>query len=468
MRTIISLCYLIALQKQRNFYLVWLRLAQLCFVRAPVLKDPSSFDLLNNPQNTRPAIHIAGTSGKGSVAYTIEALLRAAGKTTGLTVSPHVADIRERMQINGQFISEAEFVELAQKVALAAEQMRMTSHGSPTYFEAVTAMAFLAFEKNQVDYAIVETGLGGTYDTTNLIQRDDKLAIITQIGLDHTAILGETIEAIADQKAGIIQPGTKALALSQESGVRSQFVKRAKEVKADLELFVPGKHVQHTHLSKDGTTFNLKLKPWIWRELKVGLIGKHQSINAGLAIRAVQILAERDGFDLGETEARSALSNLRIPARFEIRRLRKVEPSNSTSRSSDATYEGSTLVIIDGAHNPQKMQPIAQIIKEILPGKDVTVLIAMKEDKDYGATLEILKPIASRFVTTSFFSTSSDLAGLAEDPEKLAGAIIDMGKEVTIISDPHKALKKALSETKDVLLVTGSFYFIGEIYADLV
>jgi dihydrofolate synthase / folylpolyglutamate synthase len=413
------------------------------------------FDLLGNPEEHCPVIHIAATSGKGSIAYTVDALLKAAGKKTGLHVSPHVADIRERMLINGQPISEREFCELANQIADCLPTMEASELGAPTYFEATVAMAYLAFQKHGVDYAITETGLGGTYDATNLINRKDKLAIIGQIGLDHVSILGDTLEAIAEQKAGIIQEDNLALVLYQEPKVNKVISARANQVGANLEFFERPKRVQHVHVSDGGTIYNFKSKPWIWRELKVGLIGAHQATNTGLALQAVQLIAQRDGLTLSEQSARHTLSSLRIPARFEIKHFR--DGQKSTSKT----------VIVDGAHNPQKMESVARAIKQAYPGRHVTVLMAMKEDKDCLATIQELKPVSQTYITTSFFTREQDYVNMSMDPKLLAATIEQLGSKAKAILDPQEALKAALEMTKDILLVTGSFYFIGEIYKEL-
>jgi dihydrofolate synthase/folylpolyglutamate synthase len=212
---------------------------------------------------------------------------------------------------------------------------------------------------------------------------------------------------------------------------------------------VPGKTVQHIHLSDRGTVFNLKLKPWIWRELRLGAIGRHQAINAGLALKAVQTVALRDGFELGEADARHTLSDLRIPARFEVRAA------------------GKKTIIVDGAHNPQKMQSVVEAVKTLYPNRHVSTLIAMKENKDVPATLRELKSISHDYIVTSFFSKEQDFVNLSADPGTLAATISTLGGTATIVKDSHQAFTAALAQTQDILLVTGSFYFIGEIYKEL-
>ncbi len=322
------------------------------------------FDLLGNPQDAIPAIHIAGTSGKGSIAYITASLLQAAGHNVGLHVSPHVYDLRERMMINGGLISEAELCAHLNAILLVIESMSLTQYGSPTYFEVTLALAYLAFKHHKVAYVVVETGIGGTFDSTNTITRQDKLAVLAQIGIDHSGVLGKTISQISSQKAGIIQPQNHAIALWQSPAARSTFESRALNINAELEYFRPQQSLNKIRSTPNGTTFDLDLGDWNWSTILLSLYGKHQAWNTGLAIRAVQYLGRRDEFELIESSARTALSKLAIPARFEIKTVK------------DKT------IVLDGAHNPQKFRSLLAALKSTFPDRHFTFLIAMTDTKD--------------------------------------------------------------------------------------
>jgi dihydrofolate synthase/folylpolyglutamate synthase len=325
-----------------------------------------------------------------------------------------------------------------------------SEYGPASYFEVLTALAFLVFRHHQVDYAVVEVGMGGTMDATNTINRPDKLAVITQIGYDHTKFLGETLPQIAKEKAGIIRSGIKTLALDQAPEIMEVFRAKATHERADLEVFVPGKHVQHIHLSESGSSFNLKLKPWIWRDLHTRVIGRHQAINTGLAIRAVQILTERDGFNLSEDVTRSTLQNLTIPGRFDIKHLAGKE------------------IILDGAHNQQKLSGLRDSLKALYPKQKFTLLLSFKSDKELLSALEIIAPIAAHVVVTNLEGVGQDVPPEFMDPAYVAQELNRLGVANTaVVTSNSTALDKVLGLPSDVIVCTGSFYLLDELYNEL-
>jgi len=370
------------------------------FERSKVLLEK-----LGSPQNTHTVIHVAGTSGKGTVCYLIDAMLRAHGKRTGLMVSPHVYDIRERIQLNGQLISEKKFLQLTN------EMLGIIGDDSPSYFEALTCLGFMATAEEKLDYLVVEVGFGGLWDTTNTIARQDKLSVISSIGLDHTAIFGATIEKIALQKAGIIQKHGDVVLIDQGTTAKNVIVEYAKHQGADIEV--------------------------------AERFEDYQSCNDSLATSTVKHVAQRDGWDYKQQQTQDVVDKIFIPGRFEKRHLKD------------------HLVILDGAHNPQKLSALLGRVhsEKIDP---LTVVFAIGERKDWRECLEVLKPFAKRIIATEFFTTQSDVPHHAvKAPE-----IVKVCKELGIEAEAHKKPSEALhiaTKHPEPILCTGSFYLLTDL-----
>lgn len=403
------------------------------------------FDLIGNPQNELRAIHVAATSGKGSTSHILDELLRVHGKTTGLHVSPHVYDYRERMIVNGELISEQELVDALNSLFPAIEQMDNSDAGRPTYFEVSNALAFSIFAKKNVDYAIIETGLGGLNDSTNTINRQDKLAVIGQIGIDHVEPLArvdelieaannklipqvfvelpEIIERISVQKAGIIPFKGVALALKQRPELNTIFEQLAAFRHADLQ--------------------------WVMRrniKNPLNLPGEFQCDNASLALEALEYLAKRDGWVVDGKRIEQALASVKLPGRFEVR------------------YINGKTVILDGSHNPQKMSALIKAFKEQYPDQKVTAITAVAKTKDIEGTLIELSAISRQIICTDFFTDKQDFKSASLKPNELAGlARKNTPAKVTVATNHQDAINQAFTSDSDIILITGSFYFLGEI-----
>ncbi len=375
---------------------------------------------LGNPQEKYKVIHIAGTSGKTSTAYYVSSMLKAYGLKVGLTVSPHVDEVNERIQIGLEPLPEkifcsnlTQFINLVEKTGI-----------KPTYFELLVAFAYWYFAKVAVDYAVVEVGLGGLLDGTNVVNRQDKTCVITDIGYDHVSVLGETIEAIATQKAGIIRPYNTVFAYEQGSEVMTVLREVADQQQAELHEILPMKAEE------------------LLKELPL-----FQRRNWYLAKEAVQYIAERDGLDTLTQEQLAKSAQTYIPARMET-----------------CQYHDKTL-IMDGSHNAQKIHALVGGLKQKFPKTHMSVLIGLLEEKDVHVKqiLQELKSLTAHLVVTSFFA-GQDIPKKPLNPETIAKAAKDMGFDsVEVIVDAPTALRSLLDRPEKHMLVTGSFYLLNHI-----
>lgn len=444
------------------------------FMRAGSLeRSKAFFELLGNPQNNHRTLHVAGTSGKGSIVHMIDSLLLAHGKTTCLHVSPHVYDVRERLTVNGKFVSEEDFTRYVNMLIPAVEDMSETGYNRPTFYEVSTALGFLAADDHKVDYTVEETGLGGLFDSSNSVDRDDKIAVVGRIGLDHVPILGNPaelegvyerglmpeviehlttdIERITAQKAGIIPFNGQAIALRQDPAVDAVIQAVADYRKSELAWVVPSEVVEYESVDGPTTFVTLYIDGKKFEHVAFNLPGRHQLENLSLAITAVQITAKRDGWELTEAGVREALEKVWLPGRFEVRRL-----------------QGKTI-ILDGSHNPQKVQALVETFQRAYPDKKATLIMAMGKNKAAREVFTVLEPIAKEIICTDFFTQMQDFLHKAFKPGYLASMVHESSSIPTRIANSQQdAVMKALASDSDIILLTGSFYFLGEINTLLV
>jgi dihydrofolate synthase/folylpolyglutamate synthase len=374
---------------------------------AAIEKNVTIMELLGKPQNRHPAIHMAGTSGKGTVCYLIDALLRAHSKKTGMTQSPHVYDIRERIQVNGQLISERLFTEQLDRVLTALGEGGVQA----SYFETLIAMAFNTFAHKSLDYVVIETGFGGRLDATNVMEEEGKICILGQIGFDHTQQLGETLAKIASEKAGIVQQNSIVVALRQSAEVNQVFEDRCRAMNAKLT--------------------------WVEQA------EDYQKTNDRLALAACEAAALRDNWRLDPEICTSVLQQVFIPGRFEKRHFKD------------------HLLILDGAHNPQKLSAFANRL-ERENKSPVTLILTLGKHKDIKKCLAILKPVVSRIILTEYFTKQQDIPVRPQSAEALAQACEELGIACQIFISPRDALYAA-AKYPEPIAATGSFYLIGEI-----
>jgi len=392
---------------------------------------------MGNPQLAARTIHIAGTKGKGSVAVMITQVLSSSGYRTGLYTSPHFHTLRERISIDGDLISEADFAAAMAEIKPFVESMKQdTSFRQLTYFEALTALAFAYFQKKRVDFQVLEVGLGGRLDATNIVP-NPAVCIITPISLDHTQILGNTLEEIAREKAGIIKPGCWAVISPQphEAALAVTNIcleKKAKVVQVgkDVTWRKIGGDLHHQSLAIDGRTGNY--------QVSIPLLADFQLENAATSVAALEILSS-DGFDISATNIAQGLARVRWPGRFQI-------------------LQQQPTVVIDGAHNVASMKRLVDNMKAYFPQKRIFLVFGTSCDKDIPGIINELVSLSPQvIVTQASHSRAAPLTALATEFTK-------RGIEPETRKTVPEALLRALSLARktDVVCVTGSLFVVAE------
>ncbi|AXN37738.1 hypothetical protein CN689_03855 [Peribacillus butanolivorans] len=384
---------------------------------------------LGNPQEGLKYIHIAGSNGKGSTLHYIKEILLAEGIRVASFTSPYLIRMNEQLKINTDEISDNDFVAAFQELWPIVQEMDSAGNG-PTQFEILTAMAFSYFSKKEVDLVLMETGLGGRLDTTNVIQ--PLLSIITSISLEHTNILGNTLAEIASEKAGIIKSGAPII-----SGVTAEEPAKVIEEKAasaDVPYYQLGRdfYVNDVKQSKHGQSFSISLDNRSIRNIDLQMLGRHQIDNAALAVAAVMLVIE--GID--EKSIRKGIGEAKWNGRFE--------------KISDEP-----LVIIDGAHNPAGIEVLIETLKTHYPDYTYRFIFSSFRDKDYSKMLHMLEKEAIEIIITEFNHER------AADAEKLYQQSSHENKSID--KDWQSAIWKGRQKTgeKEILVITGSLYFLS-------
>ncbi|QDU78325.1 Folylpolyglutamate synthase [Polystyrenella longa] len=399
---------------------------------------------LGNPQTRIPAIHLAGTKGKGSTATMIANVLQAAGYRTGLFTSPHLHRFEERMVVDGVLPTELELVTLVQQLLPHLEEMdQLPGQMAPTYFEIATALAWMHFLQSNVDYAVLETGLGGRLDTTRLCS--PLVTVITCISLDHTNLLGETVEEIAAEKAGILKPGVPLVSGVRDPAAREVIRSIAKQLAVPLTELETNFHIESSAVQfnpETGFTGTMELRTSdnAIVNLQPGLPGLHQAENAALAYQTCELLREQ-GFAIESEHIQTGINTVRCPLRIELVRS---EP----------------IVILDAAHN---IASIAALIKtlELVPATNRTVIFASSRDKKTAEMLHELRRGFDRIILTAFQTNPraiplDELVPIAETI-----GFTDIGLAETPIEAWEMASASATSS--DLICTTGSFFLAAEI-----
>ncbi len=402
--------------------------------------------LLGDPQIGLPVLHVGGTAGKGSTATIAAALLVAAGYRTGLHTKPHLRRVNERIVVNGAPISDGDLRALIEEAAPAARAVQ------PTWYEFTVALALLHFRRIAVEIAVIEVGLGGTYDGTNVVQ--PLVAVLTNVGLDHTEILGNTVEEIARDKVAIIKPGCIAITGVTQPSVEEIVAERAASVGAplwrigeEITLKILNILFYQDNSGEEGATFDLRVNERERAPLRLGLFGTHQVRNAALAIAAIDALTSH-GLVVPDDILRDTLPAIRIPGRLEV-------------------VGRKPTILLDGAHNPDKIDALLTAIRHFFPHRRLIVVAAFTRRHDVAAMLARLAPVVDHIVLTSFAMYGDFGPGQAIPPEELAALLATLQPHgaVEVVPDPIAAVAaaRAWANADDLVCVTGSLYLIGAV-----
>jgi dihydrofolate synthase/folylpolyglutamate synthase len=398
---------------------------------------------LGHPELKFPSVHVGGTSGKGSTATFIANMLAEGGYQVGLFTKPHLSSVRERFVINGRPIPAGEMLVLIERVGLYETE-------KPTWFELMTALAFQYFHERQVGLGVIEVGLGGMSDATNVLMPE--LSVLTNVGLDHTEILGDTVEKIAADKAGIIKPGKRVVSGVTQPSVIEVVEQQCRRTGAELKLLGRDFACTNVLLSTSGCRFDFITSGEQYHGLALPMLGRHQVINATVAMSAALTLHEI-GYQVTETAIRNGLSQTHMPGRMEI-------------------VGSHPTLLLDGAHSPPKMTSLAEALRSLFPGRRITGVLAFSQGHDAAATLSVLAPLLSRAILTSFNAISDYGSRHAQPPEALAALLAERFPPVErhIEMDPFHAVELAKSMTgpEDLVCVTGSIFLVGQVRPALV
>ncbi|MGA2916119.1 MAG: folylpolyglutamate synthase/dihydrofolate synthase family protein [Sedimentisphaerales bacterium] len=397
--------------------------------------------LLGNPHKKLATAHIAGTKGKGSTATMLARMLEANGYHVGLYTSPHVVDLHERIAINGRNISDSELLGLINRIYAPVEKMAKDTANMPTFFEIFTAMAFMYFVDKKVDIAVIETGLGGRLDSTNVIE--PAVVGITSISIDHQNLLGNTIDCIAREKAGIIKKGVPVVTVAQDPAAMKEIKKAALAAKAPLT--VTGKDIDFSYRFESSrehgphTRICLTTPTSKFEHLKVPLPGEHQALNCGLAIAMLDSL-KASGYKIDDNKAIEGLKDIKMPGRMEI-------------------IHNDPRILIDAAHNAASIKALICAIGQHIPYDSMIMIFGCGQDKDVRGMLEQLQYGADKVI---FTRSNSPKAMYPQDLADIYTEICGkMCQTAMSLSEAIRIASSAISK-EDLLCITGSFYLVGQ------
>ncbi len=410
---------------------------------APTLERISALvDMLGSPQLTYPTIHIGGTNGKTTTSRMIDSLLFEMGLRTGRFTSPHLESYLERICINGQPIDAKELIFSFNDISAYLDLMDTKFENPISFFEAITALAFAAFAEHPIDVGVIEVGMGGEWDATNVVDAD--VSVIMPIGLDHTEYLGETITEIAATKAGIIKEQGFVVLAQQEPDAALELLRRAAEVGADVAREGLEYSIDSRAIAVGGQLISITGLRGHYDEIFLPLHGKHQASNAAAALIAVEAFFGEQDLDIDAV--RAGFANVTSPGRCEI-------------------IHRDPTIILDAAHNPHGAKAIAETIQSEFTFDDVTGIVALMADKDALGILQALEPVMNQVIVT----TSSAARSMAvSDLEKLAIQVFGADRVFTqpsLADAIEKAIKdsvRPLSDESLAILITGSVVTVGE------
>ena len=388
---------------------------------------------LGNPEKSLRCIHVAGTNGKGTVCSFLASVLKTAGYKTGLYTSPYIVDFRERIRVDGEMISEEELEEVTETVRNEIEKLRLEDI-IITEFEAVTAAAFLYYKKMGCDFVVLETGLGGRFDATNVIERP-LASVITSISLDHVNILGDNVAEIAYEKCGIIKNGCPVVTNSAQPADALRMIKEQAEMRNSPISVAETEEIRVLDESIKGSDIYYR-----GRSVFVPFPGKHQAENCITALTVIDLMKEQ-GIAISEKAVREGIANTRNPARCEV-------------------VSETPLIILDGCHNEDSAKALCSVIEKHLKGKKITALMGMMADKDISKVLSLLLPHFDNVLTVTPSNPRAITAA------ELAQKIKTLGTDAKSFEDTETAYKYAVENISenDVLIVCGSLYLCSDVY----
>jgi len=396
-------------------------------------------ELAGHPERRFRSVLVGGSAGKGSTCAFLDAIFRAAGLRVGTAPKPHLHTHRERVQVNGELISEADFAALMKRIIPLAEQVTR-EEGSPTVFEVMTLLSFLHFAATGVEMAVVEVGLGGRFDATNVLTPD--LALITMIGLDHTDRLGETVEEIAFEKAGIIKPGGRVVT-GATGAARDVIATAARERGAQLRSLAQEVRVENIRGDSGATVFDLHTPEGFWPDLHMALAGEHQARNAGLAAAAALWLRADGVADFEDGALRNGLQRAWIAGRLQV-------------------VQDKPLLLVDAAHSPDRAQALRLALQSLyadrLAAGRLLLVIGCSRGHAPEVVVRELAPLAADVIATRSRHPAAIPAA------EIAQAAAACGARVREVEPVPEAVRLALSEARpeDVVLVTGSLFAVAE------
>lgn len=410
-----------------------------------IAKQTKFLELIGNPQLSIKMIHIAGTNGKGSTTKILTENLISQGFKVGSSFSPHLIDINDRIQINSHPISQNLFLSYTNKILPAIAIMR-ENNMHPSYFEVLTALQFLVFADQKVDYAVMEVGMGGRLDATNVFV-PNKICVLNTIGLDHTLWLGDTLELIAVEKAGIIQSNNLVIAISQFDGVNTVFDHKAQLENADIDWVIPDLDFYGVSQYQGKVYFDYMDNEVNEQQIVIGMLGKYQASNGSLALRTLETIADRDGWEIDWELLKIRLITTRFRGRFDV-----YDQNNRT-------------IVFDSAHNQDKMNSFMNSFTQYYSGK-FDFLIAFKSGKNYTAMLDEImkcKDCINQIILTEFI-VSQDSKIIAQDIDIIASYLDTQKFSNYIKIKNHQEAWQYVSNSSQNTVVTGSMYLVGSIY----
>ncbi len=402
---------------------------------------------LGDPHRRLKVVHVAGSKGKGSTAALIASILTHAGYKTGLFAQPHLITPRERCRINSRLILEEEFAQYVDRLKPSIEAMASPSSppasggegggGRVSFFEIYTALAFTYFADNAVDFAVIEVGLGGRLDATNVV--DPLVSVITPISLEHTAILGDTHEAIAKEKAEIIKPNRPVVLAPQVPEAQAVFEAVAADRDAPIDSIGRDIQLKRKDWNINGQTFDLTTPSISYPDLFLPLLGEHQATNAATAIACIERIRQ-EGYKVPRTSIYGGLKEVHWAGRMQV-------------------VGQSPVILLDGAHSPISAEALCTAIREVFRYRRLILVVGLMRDKDLQAIGQILCPFADEIITTQAFDNPR-----VTPAEEIAEAWSEIGANFHVCPSVREAvsLAQSIATVSDLICIAGSIYIVGE------